>query len=123
MSETRWPQFQKLRERVRHAFALGSPYGPLDGEDLALLDRLAEKVVARRMAVPALLFLRSMQPLSGLGSQAMVFLRPFLTPLLNTEHYNRITEILDRREGIMAMVDAVEAAQARTEMPEEGTTL
>ena len=122
MSKTRWPKLLKLRERWRHAFALESPYGPLTEEDLALLDRLAEKVVARRMAMPAILFLQSMRPLSGIGSQAMVFLAPFLTPLLNTETYNRIAEIMDRREGIMAMVGAIEAAEARRTMPEEGTT-
>jgi len=74
------------------------------------------------MAMPALLFLQSIRPLSGLGSQAMVFLRPFLTPLLNTEQYTRIAEILDRREGLAAMIDAVEAAEARRRTPEEGAT-
>ena len=88
------------------------PHGPLRDEDRALLDKLAGKIVQRRMAMPAVLFLQSVRPLNLIGSQAMVFLRPFLTPLFNPVDYDRVAEILERREGIGALVDAIEAAEA-----------
>ncbi len=108
---------QKLRRGLRNAFSLESPHGPLTDADRKLLARLAEKVVARQMAMPAILFLGSVRPLNSIGSQAMVFLRPFLSGLLNTADYDRMTEIMDRREGIGALMDAIEAKQALAEGP------
>jgi hypothetical protein len=88
---------------------LDGPHGPLTGEDRQLLDRIAEAVVRRQMATPAVLFLQSVHPLNGLGSQAMVFLRPFVSALFKEATYDRITAILERREGITALVEAIEA--------------
>ncbi|MHC4986756.1 MAG: hypothetical protein ACYTFO_11460 [Planctomycetota bacterium] len=76
----------------------------------------AEKIVARGMALPATLFLQSIRPLNAIGSQAMMFLRPFLTGLFfKTEQYDRLAAILERREGLGALVEAVETAQAARE--------
>jgi len=93
---------------ARHAFALEGPHGPLDEADRELLRQLALAIVRRRMVGPAVLFLESLRPLSYVGSQAMLFLRPFLTPLLNTERYDRLAEILERREGVEELVKAIE---------------
>ncbi len=87
-----------------------SPLGPLSEADRELLRQLALAIARRRMVAPAILFLESLRPLSYVGSQAMLFLRPFLTPLLNTERYDRLAEILERREGIEALVQAIESA-------------
>ena len=86
------------------------PHGPLTDEDLALLDKLAGKIVQRRMAMPATIFLQSVRPLNAIGSQAMVFLRPFLTPLFKQADYDRVAAIMERREGIGALLDAIDAA-------------
>jgi hypothetical protein len=97
---------------MRHAFALDGPHGPLSEEDRALLQRLALTIAARRMGVPALLFLNSIKPLNYIGSQAMAFLRPFLTPLFNRADYERLTHIFERRAGLSALADAIERAMA-----------
>jgi len=112
LSEARPTWRRKLRDGLRHAFALDGPEG-LSEADYALLDRLAKRIVARRMGLPAVMFLSSARPLNSIGSQALVFLRPFLTPLINPAAYDRATRILDRREGLAALVDAIEAAQNR----------
>jgi hypothetical protein len=112
MPETR---MQKIRRGLQNAFSLESPHGPFTDEDRQLLDKLARKIVARRMAMPAVLFLSSVRPLNAISSQAMVFLRPFATGLVNKAAYDRITEIVDRRKGIAAMIDAIEAQQALVE--------
>lgn len=95
---------------LRHAFALRSPLGPLNREDHALLSKLAGAIVRRGMAAPAILFLGSLRPLGYMGSQAMVFLRPFATLLFKPSDYERLTAILERREGIDALLNAIEAA-------------
>ena len=116
MLSIRWPGLNRLVDGIRHAFAMEGPHGPLTDEDHALLRRLADKIVARRMALPATLFLQSVQPLNAIGSQAMVFLRPFLTGLFFKQaDYDQVAAILERREGIGALVEAVEAVRAETE--------
>lgn len=113
MSNARWPRIGKLVAGLRHAFAVGGPHGPLTEADRELLRRLALAVVLRRMSTPALLFLQSVRPLNYVGSQAMVFLRPFLTPLFNQVDYDRLAAVLERREGIGALIEAIEGALAR----------
>ncbi len=89
-----------------------SPHGPLTDEDRALLAKLAEKIVKRRMTMPTVLFLQSVRPLNMIGSQAMIFLRPFLTPLFKQADYDRVAAIMERREGIGALLDAIDEADA-----------
>lgn len=101
---------RKFRSGLRNAFSLESPHGPLTDRDLQLLAQLAGAIVSRGMAVPAVLFLSSVRPLNSIGSQALVFLRPFLSGLFHEADYDRVTAILDRREGIGALVEAIEAA-------------
>jgi len=74
----------ELRAGTRNAFALEGAHGELSEQDRELMDRLAGAVVSRGMAVPALLFLNSIRPLSSLGSQALVFLRPLLAMWANS---------------------------------------
>ena len=110
MSKERRGRLGKLVEGIRHAFSTESPHGELTDEDHSLLSRLAAKIVGRKMATPALLFLRSLRPLGYVGGQALAFLRPFLTPLFNKADYDRMTAILERREGVGALIAAIEAA-------------
>ena len=110
-------RLKRLREGLRNAFDLQSPYGPLTEEDRWLLSKLADAVVARRMAAPAVLFLGSVRPLNSVGSQALVFLRPFVAGLYNMTDYDRMVAILDRREGLEALAEAIEAAEARRTTP------
>ena len=113
MSESKRTWRHKLKDRVRHAFSLESPHGPLTDEDHALLNKLAAAIVRRRMGLPAVLLLQSIRPLNALGNQAMMFLRPFLSALFKKGNYDRMTDILDRREGIAALLEAVEAEIAK----------
>jgi hypothetical protein len=103
---------RKFRSGLRNAFSLESAHGPLTDSDRQLLARLAGAIVSRGMAVPAVLFLGSVGPLNSIGSQAMVFLRPFLTALFHEADYDRMTAILDRREGIGALIEEIEAVEA-----------
>ena len=101
-------RMKRFRKGLRNAFSLESPYGPLTDADRDLLDRLAHAVVERQMGTPAVLFLESVRPLNYIGSQAMVFLRPFLAGIFKPADYDRLTEIMERREGIAGLVNAIE---------------
>jgi hypothetical protein len=121
---------RRFRLGLRNAFSLESPYGPLTDLDRQLLDRLAQSIVQRGWADAAILYLNGHRPLGSLSSQALVFLRPFREPLQFVLHpllkrlfddnllageknYDRLAEILDRREGVETFIEAVEAAKTR----------
>jgi len=66
------------------------------------------------MSAPAIMFLDTMRPLNYIGSQVMIFLKPFLTAIFAPEQYERMVQILDRREGLSALVEAIEAAAGKS---------
>lgn len=120
--------FSKIRLGLRNAFSLRSPHGPLTEQDHQLLEKLAQSIVARGWAMPAVATLCSVQPLNSIASQALVFLRPFQEPLhlflkpilkrvfdeqllAGQEQYDQLIAILDRREGIETFVEAIEEEQ------------
>jgi len=113
LSKARQSWVNRLSGSLRRAFDLDGPHGRLDEKDHELLGRLAKMIVDRGMAMPAVLFLNSIRPLSGLGSQAMTFLRPFIQPFFNQADYDRLAAILERRSSITALIEAVEAAEGR----------
>ena len=110
MSRPGWPRAARFVAKLRHAFALEGPHGPLTDADRELLARLAGFVARRQMASPATLFLESLRPLNYVGSQALAFLHPFVGPLFGERDYERLTAVLERREGIAALIEAIEAA-------------
>ncbi len=86
--------------------------------DFSLLVSLAKKIVARRLAVPAIFFLESSKPLNYVGAQAMVFFGPLVRILFESPNYYRYTELLeDRRtiELLLLMVEEYESENARQE--------
>ncbi len=96
----------KVRAGFAHAFALEAKRD-FSAEDRALLARLADAIVARRMGGPAILFLETVQPLNYMGSQALVFLEPFIRP--RSPDYGRLAEILESRAAIGELVAAIES--------------
>jgi len=80
----------------------------LSPEDLALLDRLAVRVVELHMEVPAILTLESGKPLSVLAGQAMIFFEPFVQSLFSFPDYRRYAALIERREAIEALIVRIE---------------
>jgi len=102
------------RERLAHAFSV-KPEGELSPEDHELLDRVARKVVERRMTAPVILALQSVLPLGYLGSQVMVALKPFAELVIPVEQYDQFTRILERREGLKLLIERIEHFEAESE--------
>lgn len=90
------------------------PESPLPGgmtsdeADEALLDAVAGKIVRIGMAVPAVFFLESVKPLNFIGSQALVFLEPFVKSVLNVASYDRFTALMEDRTSIERLLIKVE---------------
>jgi hypothetical protein len=95
------PEPRSWRQALRHAFAVEPP-GPAEPtpEERAALDPLVAEVKRRGMARPALLFLESVRPLNGLGAQALHFMQPFATAVLDPVRYATLARYLERRGSI-----------------------
>src|SRR5438128_5171799 len=105
-----------LTARVRHAFALEPEGQPLSTEELALLERVAETVVERGMAMPAILFLESVGPMNFLGGQALHFLTPILEVVFTQRDVERVALLLERRDTLSRLGAMIEnrAGASRT---------
>ena len=102
---------EKLKAGLAHAFRVASEE-TFTEEDLALLDKVADFVIRKGMATPAVLFLESVSPLNFVGSQVMVFLQPILAAFFSTQEYEHLAEILERRESIGILVERIEQKQS-----------
>jgi hypothetical protein len=87
---------------------------PLPEDEERILDKLATKVVERRMAVPAIMFLESIKPLNYIGSQAMVFFEPIIQSIFNFKDYDTLRQALEKRETIEILLLKIEDMDAVT---------
>ncbi len=101
-----------LRAGLRHAFALRPDQPAFTTDDLTLLERIADAIVTRRMAAPALLFLESMGPMNFLGSQALHFLAPLVECVFSSSELAQIARLLERRDSLQRLTALIEAKTA-----------
>lgn len=92
--------WEKLRQECAHAFAVTPPASDFSAEDIALLEKIAGVIVKRGMAIPAVLFLESLGPMSFLGSQIVHGLKPFLDVVIDPTDAERLAVLLERRDSI-----------------------
>ena len=69
-----------------------------DEADVALLGRVADRVVALRLEVPAILALESARPLSLLAGQSMIFFEPLVQALFRIADYRRLAALVEMIE-------------------------
>ena len=82
----------------------------INEDDRALLAKLSDWLVERRLETPAILFLESVRPLSFVGAQGMYFLEPFARTIFDVTEYERLARLLERRPNIEVLVRAIEDA-------------
>ena len=104
----------QLCQAFAHAFALAPTGQQLNHEEAALLEKVADLVVQRDMATPALLFLESSGPLTFLGSQVVHGMRPFLELIGDATAMERLATLLERRDSIDQLIALI---QERTAAP------
>lgn len=81
-------------------------------EERELLEKVAKKVVAWRMSVPAILFLESVKPLNFIGAQAMVFFEPIVQSIFSIKDYDTFRTAMERRETIEILIQIIEKHDA-----------
>jgi hypothetical protein len=102
-------KLRDLRAGLQHAFATQSPVQPLSPEDVELMERLADAIVMRGMAAPAMVFLESIGPMNFLGSQVLHFFTPILDLAFDAKEGERVARLLERRDSISRLIAIIEA--------------
>jgi len=80
--------------------------------DKQLISDLAEKVVNRSMAVPAIFFLDMMKNLSFFGGQLMVFFGPIITAFISSQSYYKFAELLEDRNNVEFLLVEIERIES-----------
>jgi hypothetical protein len=81
---------------------------PLGAEDVALLDRVAARVVELHMVVPAILALETAKPLTVVASQSLIFFEPLVQSLFRFTDYRRFAALVERRDVMEALILRIE---------------
>ena len=93
---------------MAHAFSTAAGDEAIRPGDTALVERLAAIVVRRRMVAPAVMLLECARPLSFLGSQVLHLAEPFATLAFDAEEYQRLVRLLERRQAVDMLLNALE---------------
>ena len=103
---------ESIRREFKHAFSVGASHEnrALNEKELAVISKLATVIRKRKLTLPATMFLECTQPLNYIGSQMMVFFRPFLTFFFTPAEYDIFQGILEKREGIKRVIEEIEKA-------------
>ena len=101
---------QSIRQEFKHAFRVGTSHEnkTLSEKELAVILKLAAVIQKRNLTLPATMFLECTQPLNYIGSQMMVFFRPFLTFFFTPAEYDIFQGVLEKREGIKRIIEELE---------------
>ena len=76
-----------------------------------VLARVIQEIIRRQMTAPALFVLETGKPLSFLASQALLFLEPFVQPLLSIKDYEVFALAIEDRHNVEWMIEQLEAAE------------
>jgi len=91
----------------------------LSEEDAKLLESVAGRIVRMRMGVAAVFFLESAKPLSFIGSQALVFMEPFVKAFLTLPQYDRFARLLEDRQNVERLIQVIERLDREQEQREK----
>jgi len=100
----------KFWHALRHAFAVESEEYELTEEEKKVLEQFADEIVKRGLTVPTILFAQSSKPMSFIGSQVMLILRPIIQMIYPTTMvYDKLQSALEKRKGLEYFIGILEA--------------
>lgn len=88
-------------------------------EELAIIEKVAKKVVEKGMTVPAIIFLESIKPLNFISAQAMIFFEPIVQTVFNLRDYDAFRSALEKRPSIELLIQKIEAMDAAASIREK----
>ncbi|MBI5623985.1 MAG: hypothetical protein HY924_09420 [Elusimicrobia bacterium] len=94
---------------------------PLNKDDETWLDSIAEKLSARSLAQPAILFLESTKPVHFLAGQAVRFVDPIFSLVIPEHRLQRFAELLENRKAAERLIKTLERQEASEAEPKSPT--
>ncbi|HJN19194.1 MAG TPA: hypothetical protein QGH10_27120 [Armatimonadota bacterium] len=79
--------------------------------DDELIEKVAEEIVDRRLAAPAIFLLESSKPVTFIASQGLVFLGPFVDAALSVPSYDQFCDLLEDRSNVEKLIVRIEARE------------
>lgn len=102
---------KNLWQEIKYAFTSSPAENILSSEDKMLLEKIAQKIIARKMTTPALLLLESIKPVNFIGSQIMIALKPIIELFAQTNDYERVVHLLGKRQSLEVLIRLIEKVE------------
>ena len=77
-----------------------------------LIERIAREIAQRQLAVPAIMFLESVKPLSFLGNQLLIFANPVVSLVVRSGDYYRFVRMIEDRDNVEKLIRGIEEQNA-----------
>ena len=81
----------------------------MENKEKLLLTDFAQKIVEKKISVPAIFFLESTKYLAFLGSQMLVFFGPIITSFTNSKKYYKVVNLLEEKNNIEYLIKKIES--------------
>lgn len=73
-----------------------------------MVDRVARFIAERHLAPAGILFLESVRPLHGIGSQLMYFVLPFAEMIFDSQKYQRFALMIENEEYLKRLIHRID---------------
>ena len=83
-----------------------------DEERDEVIEKWAQKVAARGLETPAILFLEMHKPLSFFASQGLIITMPFLSAFVGPEVIAKYSRLLEDRQNVERLIQRIEELAA-----------
>jgi hypothetical protein len=93
---------------------------PLSPEkEQELITKVADQIVRRKMAGPAMLFLGMHKPFGNVGANAMVVLTPFLAPFMGLSGVDDYSQLMSKPQNWDRVMDLIENSRENPPMEQQ----
>lgn len=77
-------------------------------EAFDMVDKVARFIVERHLAPAGILFLESVRPLHGIGSQFMYFVLPFAEMIFDSQKYQRFALMIENETYLKRLISRID---------------
>ena len=92
----------------------------LSEEDLAFLNRLAQKIYDSGFITAAVFTLELVKPLALLGSHTMIFFGPIISAFINADGYYRAAQLFEEPRNVERLITRLEELEQNNKKQANG---
>ena len=97
----------KIKKGFKQAFAVGYEE-EITKEEEQLLEKIARKIVKRRLSVPVIMILETFKPAGYISMQYLAFLEPYIKAIINVKEIGTFRKAIEKRKGIELLIKKIE---------------